>query len=78
MKNDTEVINVINLSSKVISNDCLTVLNKGLSFSPTAHCNEFDIYIDLQKNFRNFPHGKNLYEDICAYMKPICSIYAHI
>ncbi len=51
MKNDTEVINVINLFSKVISNDCLTVLNKGLSFSPTAHCNEFDTYIDLQKKF---------------------------
>ena len=42
-------MNIINLSSKTLTEDHINVLNKGLSFVPTNSVNEFDMF----KFFRN-------------------------
>lgn len=36
------------------------------------------VFSQNTENIYLYPHGKKLYEDTCAYMKPICSVYAHI
>ncbi len=46
-----QVQNVMNLSSKPLSDTCLTALSKGLSFVPTTHCRDFDTIVDLDKFF---------------------------
>lgn len=43
---------MINLSSKPLSDTCLTALSKGLSFVPTTHCQDFDTIVDFHKFFR--------------------------
>ncbi len=47
MQAHTEEVNVFNLSSRSISDDCLSAQNRGLSFAPTAHCLEFDVHVDI-------------------------------
>ena len=46
------ITNVINLSSRSLSDDCISALGKGLSFVPTTYCNDFDTLVDFQKFFR--------------------------
>ena len=46
-------MNIINLSSKTLTEDHINVLNKGLSFVPTNSVNEFDVEVDMFKFFRN-------------------------
>ncbi len=47
------LLNSINLSSRSISDYCLTALNRGLSFAPTVHCQEFDVHVDIHSFFWN-------------------------
>lgn len=39
---------VINLSDKVLSEPCISALNKGLNFAPTSQTNDFETFIDFQ------------------------------
>ncbi len=44
-------VNVVNLSSKSLSDTCVSTLSKGLSFVPTTTFNEFATYTDMTKFF---------------------------
>lgn len=49
---ELEKANVINISSKQLSDSCISALGKGLCFAPTSQWKDFDVYIGLHKFFR--------------------------
>ncbi|XP_044147185.1 uncharacterized protein LOC122935485 [Bufo gargarizans] len=58
-KEVTEDIQVINLSASIISSQQITVLQKGLSFSPTHHFNLYRTILDVNRFARNLTLRKH-------------------
>ncbi len=50
---ETTAMNIVNLSSKVLPPDHLSLLNKGLNFVPTNQSKDFDVKVDMFKFFRS-------------------------
>lgn len=56
-KEDTEML--YNISNTMLTPKQMTILQKGLSFSPTSRCNTFELHIDLQRFYHNLLRNRD-------------------